>query len=133
MKETITILNKIELDSATISLRNDGIILYSIKDNISISEKDSKEMVEAAGKLGELKKFPILIMGEKHTLADKEAREFGASAEGTKFAIAVAFVIKSLAQKILGNAYLKINKPVVPTALFDKEEKAIEWLKSFIK
>ena len=45
----------------------------------------------------------------------------------------MAFVIKSLAQKLLGNAYLKINKPVVPTALFDNEEKAIEWLQKFIK
>lgn len=133
MKQTITIISKTELASATISLRSDGIILYSIKDNITISAKDSSEMVDAAGKLGDYQKFPVLIIGGNHTLADKEAREFGASKEGTKYAVAVAFVLKSLAQKILGNAYLKINKPIVPTALFDSEEKAIEWLKTFIK
>ncbi|HLC82199.1 MAG TPA: hypothetical protein VJI69_00115 [Bacteroidia bacterium] len=133
MKEPITIINKIELNSATISLRNDRIILYSIKDNITISAKDSNEMVEAAGKLGNFQKFPVLIVGGKHTLADKEAREFGAGQEGTKYALAVAFVLKSLAQKILGNAYIKINKPIVPTRLFDNEEKAIEWLKTFLK
>lgn len=133
MKQTITIISKTELTSATISLRSDGIILYSIKDNITISAKDSNEMVNAAGKLGDYQKHPILIVGGKHTLADKEAREFGASKEGTKYAVAVAFVLKSLAQKILGNAYLKINKPIVPTTLFDSEEKAIEWLKTFIK
>ena len=133
MKEAITILNKIELDSATISLRNDRIILYSIKDNITISAKDSNEMVGAAGKLGDFQKLPVLIAGGKHTLADKDAREFGASKEGTKYALAVAFVIKSLAQKILGNAYIKINKPIVPTRLFDNEEKAVEWLKTFMK
>lgn len=133
MKQTITIISKTELTSATISLRSDGIILYSIKDNITISAKDSNEMVNAAGKLGDYQKHPILIVGGKHTLADKEAREFGASKEGTKYAVAVAFVLKSLAQKILGNAYLKINKPIVPTTLFDSEEKAIEWLKTFFK
>lgn len=133
MKETITIISKTELASATISLRSDRIILYSIKDDITISAKDSSEMVDAAGKLGDYQKFPVLIIGGNHTLADKEAREFGASREGTKYAVAVAFVLKSLAQKILGNAYLKINKPIVPTALFDSEEKAIEWLKTFIK
>lgn len=133
MKETNIIISKTELTSATISLRNDKIIQYTVKDNITITAKDSAEMVETAGKLGDFQKFPILILVGKHTLADKEAREFGASKEGTKYAVAVAFVIQSLAQKILGNAYLKINKPVVPTALFDNEEKAIEWLKTFIK
>lgn len=133
MKESFTLLGKIELNSAVISIRSDGIIQYAIKANITISEKDSNEMVDAAGKLGDFKKFPILITAGKHSLADKEAREFGAGKEGTKYAIAVAFVIRSLAQKILGNAYIKINKPIVPTALFDNEEKALEWLKTFIK
>lgn len=133
MKENNTIINKTELASAIISLRNDRIIQYSIKDNITITEKDSSEMVETAGKLGNYQKFPILIVSGTHTLADKEAREFGAGKGGTKYAIAVAFVLTSLAQKILGNAYLKINKPIVPTALFDNEEKAVEWLKTFIK
>lgn len=133
MKETITILDKIELDSATISLRSDGIILYALKANITITAKDSKEMVDAAGKLGNFNHKPVLIVAGTDTLADKDAREFGASKEGTQYAVAVAFVISGLAQKILGNAYLKINKPVVPTTLFDNEEKAIEWLKTFMK
>lgn len=97
-----------------------------------MTAKDSNEMVEAAGKLGNFKKMPVLIIAGKGSLADKETREFAASKEGTKYASAVAFVIKSLAQKILGNAYLKINKPVVPTALFDNEEKAVKWLKTCI-
>lgn len=133
MKETITILDKIELNSAIISIRSDGIIQYALKTNITITERDSKEMVDAAGKVGKLEQFPILIVAGKDTLADKETREYAASKEGTKYALAVAFVITSLAQKLLGNAYLKINKPVVPTALFDNEEKAVDWLKKFIK
>lgn len=132
LKETINIIDKTELSSATISLRNDRIIQYSIKSNITVSEKDSNEMVDAAGELGGFKKFPILIIAGKHSLADKEAREFAASKEGTKYAVSVAFVVKNLAQKILGNAYIKINKPIVPTRIFDSEEKAVEWLKTFI-
>lgn len=133
MKEPITILDKIELDSATISLRSDGIILYALKANITITAKDSKEMVNAAGKLGNFNQKPVLIVAGTDTLADKDAREFAASKEGTQYAAAVAFVISGLAQKILGNAYLKINKPMVPTTLFDNEEKAIAWLKTFMK
>ena len=90
-------------------------------------------MVDAAGLIGDGKKYPILIVAGKYTLADKEVRDFAAGEYGNKYTIAAAFVIKSLAQKILGNAYLKVNKPLTPTALFDSEEKAIAWLNTFIK
>ncbi len=133
MKESISILKKIELNSSTISLRSDGIILFDVKPNVTITEKDAKEMVDTAGKIGGNKKHLILIIAGKYALADKEARDFAAGEYGNKYTIAGAFVIKSLAQKILGNAYLKVNKPLTPTALFDSEEKAVAWLKTFIK
>jgi hypothetical protein len=42
-------------------------------------------------------------------------------------------VLRGLAQKLSGNAYLKVNKLLTPTALFDSEEKAVQWLKKFIE
>ena len=132
MKEAFTILNKIELDAAEVMLRNDGIVHFYIKANINLSVQDAKEIVSATGKIGSNKKYPILISSGKYALADKEAREFAASEAGNKYTIAGAIVVKSLAQKLLGNAYLKVNKPVTPTALFETEEKAITWLKTFL-
>ena len=132
MKETISILDKIKTSVAEVILRSDGIIHFQVKGNISITAKDGKEMVDAAGKVGKGKKYPILITAGKYTLAEKEAREFAASEAGNKYTVAGAIVAKSLAQKLLGNAYLKVNKPITPTALFDNEDNAIKWLKTFI-
>ncbi len=132
IKNNIEILSKIELKSATIGLRSDGIIQFLVKSNIGVTVEDAREMVDAAGKLGGEKKHLILIIAGKYALADKETREFAASSEGNKYTIAGAFVIRSLAQRILGNAYIKVNKPLTPTALFYKEEDAVNWLKKFL-
>jgi hypothetical protein len=132
LKDPVTIINKIEISSSEIMLRSDGIIHFYIKTNVNLTGNDAKEMVDAAGKVGNNKKYPVLISAGKYALAEKEAREFAASEEGNKYTIAGAIVVKSLAQKLLGNAYLKVNKPVTPTALFDNEENAIKWLRTYL-
>ena len=133
MAKPVTILDQKEFNSSEVTFRSDGIVHFFIKANNTLTGIDSKAMVDCVGKIGNGRKFPILITSGKYGLADKEAREFGASPAGNKYTIAGALVVKSLAQKILGNAYIKVNKPTTPTALFNDEGKAIEWLKTFIK
>lgn len=133
MAESILILQKKELTSSEVMLRSDGIVHFYIKPNTTLSGEDAKEMVAATGIIGGGKKFPILITSGKFGMADVDAREYAASPDGNKYTIAGAIVVKSLAQKILGNAYIKINKPTTPTALFDDDQKAIDWLKTFLK
>ena len=133
MKETITILKKKELTNAEVMLRSDDIVHFYIKTNVTLSGTDAREMVNATGEIGGNKKYLILITSGKYGMADEDARVYAASPDGNKYTIAGAIVVKSLAQKILGNAYIKLNKPTTPTSLFNDEEKAIEWLKTFIK
>lgn len=133
MKETITIIKRKELTNAEVTFRSDGIVHFYIKTNITLNGNDAREMVKATGEIGGNKKYPILITSGKYGMADVDAREYAASPDGNKYTIAGAIVVKSLAQKILGNAYIKVNKPTTPTALFNDEEKAIDWLRTFMK
>lgn len=83
-----------------------------------------------------------LTNGEKHLLVvdarsvdvyvSKEARAFSAAFKENDPCIAKAFVINSTANRLIGNFYINFNKPKVPTKLFSTEEKAVEWLKSFL-
>ena len=43
-----------------------------------------------------------------------------------------AYVLKSLAQKIIANFYIRLNKPKIPTNFFTDEDSAIEWLTTFL-
>jgi hypothetical protein len=61
----------------------------------------------------------------------KDAREYLAN-EGTALVKAGALVISSLLTEMIGNIFLSVNKPKVPTRLFLDEATAIAWLKQFI-
>ncbi|CAN5552712.1 hypothetical protein BH10BAC1_BH10BAC1_19410 [soil metagenome] len=132
MKEAITILHQLDLATSEVNFRSDGIVNLHIKPNQSLNVGDTKKMIEFIGEIGNGKKFLLLITSGKYALADKDAREFGASEAGNEFTLAAAIVVKSLAQKLLGNAYIKVNKPIAPNTLFTSEEKAIDWLKTFL-
>lgn len=133
MKEAITIQHHLNLKTSEVNFRSDGIVNLHIKSNQTLTGEDTKSMVEFIGKTGNGEKLLLLITTGEYSLADKEAREFGASKAGNEFTLAAAIVVKSLAQKLIGNAYIKINKPIAPNALFTDEQKAIDWLKTFMK
>ena len=132
MENEIIILKNIGLNAADVRLRNDGIIQFLLKPNLTVNLNDAKEIVVAAGEVGEGKKYPILISAGEYTLVDSEVRAYAASEVANKYTIAGAIVIKNLAQKLLGNAYIKFNRPVTPTQLFNSETEAVKWLKTFI-
>jgi len=131
LKESITILHHLDLKTAEVRFRSDGIVNLHIKSNQTLTGEDTKAMVAYIGKVGNGQKLLLLITTGEYSLADKDAREFGASAAGNEFTLAASIVVKSLAQKLIGNAYIKVNKPIAPNALFTNEQKAIEWLKKF--
>ena len=133
MKKEITIIHNLDLETSEVNFRSDGIVNLSIKPNKSLTGEDTKKMIEHIGRIGNGKKFPLLITTGQYSLADKDAREYGATEAGNKYTIAAAIVVKSLAQKLLGNAYIKINKPLAPNKLFTDENKAIDWLKTVMK
>jgi hypothetical protein len=126
------IIDKVELPASVVSLRSDGIIEFALKSNTTLNISDAKSIVDATEKLGGGKKFPLLISAGNFTLVDTEVRYYAASPEANRFTIASGIVVNNLAQKLLGNAYIKFNKPPTPTRLFTKEEEAVKWLKTYL-
>lgn len=131
-KDTIEIYQQIHFKILSVALRSDGIIKVSINGNEEIDVGNVVEVVSAIQKIGHGKTFPVLISVGEYTLPTHEARAYLATEKSNPFASAEAYVIYSFSQKLVGNVYLSFNKPVRPTRIFNSEEKAIEWLKSFI-
>jgi hypothetical protein len=125
-------MNTIDLKHSLIKWREDGIIELHSNENHVYSIDDVKENVEAFGKLSDFKKVPVLIIGGSFSTLAPETRKFMASEESLVYSKAEAFLLRSLAQKILINFYIKFDKPLVPTKVFTKEEEAIKWLKGFL-
>ncbi len=110
-------------------MRSDNIIELHFESGFSGSAGDARNMMSVFKKLsGRFKPSLLVICSEDNTFS-KEAREYTASKEVSDVLKADAFVIKGLALRIIGNGYLKINKPSRPTRLFNSREEAIDWLK----
>lgn len=76
---------------------------------------------------------PLLVVLGKMNYITKEARDhFKDSAKRIPTSPAVALIIKTRLSILIGNFYLILNKPVVPTRLFNNEESAVKWLKKIL-
>ena len=75
--------------------------------------------------------YPVLANIKGVKSITKEAREYLAE-EGTRLVKAGAIIIGSPLNKMLGNIFLTINNPKVPTKLFTDEKEAKEWLRQYL-
>lgn len=115
------------LSHTTIYKRKDGVIETHCTD-MSYGVNELMEIVQATGKITGQKRALILVFASLRTLVSSEALKFMATPESVKYSLAEAYVVKSTAQKILVNFYLRFNKPSVPTRFFSDTKKAEKWL-----
>ena len=131
MKEnSYKIIETVQLSHTKIELRDDGIIQFFHKDNFQFTMREIKEMEEIVLRITKGITHKSLIVAGAFSNVDLEVMKHLSSTEGALVSLADAFVIHSLSQKLLTNFYLKINKPVLPTKIFNKINEAEEWLQS---
>ncbi len=108
------------------------IVKKKVVDNSEIELTDCIENYEATKKITQGDKFLSLVDGRDiQTSVSKEARAYTANVKRDGKHIAEALLVNSTAQKLVGNFYINVNKPQIPTKIFSSEEKALEWLNSF--
>lgn len=124
---------KFETDAYNMTIHDDLYLEFMVKRDVVLKEQDvwlSKQQAEEAfpGK-----KFFVLLGGEEFFQVTKETREAVATEKFSTHLVAVALYSNELALKLLGNLYIKINKPEVPTKFFTDKNKAEIWLRSLMK
>ncbi len=117
-----------EHSKANIYKLEKNIIKVQIKDGVTIEVDDVIEMKKINIEITKNKKYFLLFIAGKDAHISKEARELSAGEEMSKNKIAQAFVINSLAQKIITNFFINVQKPNLTSKAFTTEEKALNWL-----
>lgn len=102
-----------------------------IKDNVEIFVEDMIKIKNAQKELSG-KRIPILISGGKYSTTNVDVMKFLAKNENMPYSKVSAYITNSISQKLLGNFYMKINKPERPTRFFNTKEDAVIWLKQYI-
>ena len=121
---------EIEFQHASISLRKDGITEINSADDFEYDIEQIKENHEQIRIFNNGKMALVLNMVGDHTTITKEAREYMASGPHKNIIKAEAFVLQSVAQKIIARFYYKINQPIVPVGFFKTKAEAEAWLNS---
>lgn len=112
-------------------LRADGILYVRISPEKEESVELAQKMVKKMGEMVNYKQVPILFKHQEFALPGKANRDYWATKDACPYSKAEAFIINSIAMRMIANFYLKINKPERPTKMFTREEEAIKWLKTF--
>lgn len=114
------------------NIHDNCLIEFSIKKGISFTDKDVWLSRDLSVNYLPDKKFFVLTEAEAEFSPTPDARRAGASKEYAQHVAAHAFFSKNFSLKILGNLFIKISRPIVPTRFFDEREAAMNWLKKYM-
>jgi len=110
----------------------DGICRLDWVPNAEVSLKDAQEVMAAYDAVRQDKRLPLLIDTKQMKSFSREARQYFASDDAAACASAAAIVVGTPVSKVLGNFYLGLSNPKLPSRLFTSEDEALAWLKRFV-
>lgn len=126
----VKIIRQIELTEATLSLRDDGIVLVFYNDNTVLDIPVQLKMADAFNQIADgIPSLFVFTAGEGVTIT-KEARDNALKLEDSTPIKASAVVADNLAYRIIANFFLKVQKPKGKYRVVANLEDAIKWLKS---
>jgi len=128
MLTDLIILKKLELDFVIIEFYAPDLIVYHYKPQTHLTWQMIQQVAKETNEMINYKKcFMCSVIGEDVTI-DKAVREKGTTPEALAYTKASAIVQNSLAHRILGNFIIKVQRPSVPTKLFNDIHVALTWL-----
>lgn len=108
-----------------------GILNFVYKPDTVISLTVARKVVSDRIQFQNELAYPVLCDIRGVEGSDKAGRDYLAQS-GSVFAKAVAILGNPQVSETMGDFYLKINKPIIPTAFFTDEEHALAFLKTYI-
>ena len=118
-----------ETNTARIVLTERGLLIVRIKDGARQSLADAKENLAMAVSETHGQRRPLLIDIRKARGLDADARHHYSGQTLVDSFLALALLVESNPLgRMMGNVYLKIARPGVPTQLFSDEADAVAWL-----
>ena len=126
-------MREVLLDNSLITIEKEGEIIITNLKATYVDLPTAKQAVKY--RLDSTENNPYILLSNikqvKRCLYD--ARIFLASAEGSERVLICAVLIDSTIGAMIGNFFIRINKPIVPVKLFIDEGEAKTWLLNYKK
>lgn len=125
-------MKKIELNKATCELIEEGVVYVVYKDKVDIELKDVIETRVISNQLTEGKPYVSIYESGADTFITKEAREISSKDGDITNRKALAIVVSNLAQRLIVNFFINMNRNTYPIKAFNTKEDALNWAKQFL-
>lgn len=109
----------------------DDVIFGKYKPSLVINLEVAKEAVNDRKKMSNGICKPFLIDITELLSVDANARKYLASAEACEFLSATAIYTHNKLLAFLGNAFILLDKPIIPVKVFTDKEAGLKWLEPF--
>lgn len=112
---------------------DDDILYVIIKENVDLGIPEMDELLEFSAKFLNYEKRYTIVDTRSNYNSSQEVSSHYANSDYVKYRYADAFIVNSLAMRLLVNFYIRFHKPKIPTRLFNDEQSAINWINSLKK
>ncbi len=127
----LTILKSLQGQKFDVHHCGSNIVVIETNKNSTIDVIDIKEMLSLISTFNLAGKSRLISVAGPFSELTSDAQKFMRTEEANiNRHLCEAIVVSSLAQRIIGNVYLKIVSSNRPSKLFTSIPKAIEWLKN---
>ena len=116
-----------QTEVADLSFSND-VLTVKVKENAEISVLQMSTLLREAVKIAGHQKYFAIIDVRAAFHSEANVRDYYSDNEYSAYRYADAFVVKSLAIRLLVNFYISVNKPSIPTRTFTEPEQAAKWI-----
>ena len=115
--------------TAVIQLNKDGVVVVKIRNGAYQSLDDAKTNLAMAIAVTAGRRRPLLVDIRTAQPLDAEARHHYSGQTLVDGFLALALLVDSSPfGRMMGNVYLRVARPGIPTQLFTDERRALEWL-----
>ena len=114
-------------------LGEDGIVRIIHVPGAEVTLEDCKETMAAYLKLNKGKRLPLFVDTRKMKSFSRAGRQYYSGEEAALVASAAAIIVDTPVSKALGNFYLGVSNPHLPSRLFSSDSEALEWLKGYLE
>jgi hypothetical protein len=94
---------------------------------------DARQTMAAYLKINKGKRRPLLVDTKTMKSLAREARKYYAGEEAASVACAVAIIVGTPVSRVLGNFYIGLSNPRLPSRLFTSEDEALKWLQTYLE
>jgi hypothetical protein len=118
----------IENKTASIWLEN-PVVRVKIKPGAEVRLEDAEEHIAAVEGLCAGRRLPLLTDIRAVRSTSREARLAYGGERSERLLCALAILVESPISRAIGNFFIGLNRPSLPTKIFTSEQAALGWLK----